>query len=197
MTPNSQSAIVICFGGRAPRALLLGSIAMLLGGCVAAKKRPAIPWQTAAIVRPIIPPLQSVGDSTLPDVTSIPERAPVSPRITFPSAHPPPPRSRAASQPVQTNENDKQPDGPLIVPQITAQESATAQQEINASLSAAERNLEAVRGKKLNAAQSDVSSKVKGFMNDAREAARSGDWTRARSLAKKAEVLSEELARSL
>jgi hypothetical protein len=38
---------------------------------------------------------------------------------------------------------------------------------------------------------------VKGFISDAREAGRAGDWPRARDLAKKAQVLSEELANSL
>jgi ribosomal protein S20 len=36
-------------------------------------------------------------------------------------------------------------------------------------------------------------SKIRGFIKDAREAAHAGDWTRASSLAKKAQVLSEEL----
>jgi len=87
-------------------------------------------------------------------------------------------------------------DGPLIVPQVSATESAAAQQEINANLASAERNLEAVRAKNLNATQTDMANKAKGFMDEAREAAQSGDWARARSLAKKAQVLAEELARS-
>jgi hypothetical protein len=49
----------------------------------------------------------------------------------------------------------------------------------------------------LNATQSDLASKVRGFLKDAREAAQIGDWSHARSLAKKAQVLSEELASSL
>jgi hypothetical protein len=38
---------------------------------------------------------------------------------------------------------------------------------------------------------------VRSFISDAREAGRAGDWARARDLAKKAQVLSEELADSL
>ena len=64
------------------------------------------------------------------------------------------------------------------------------------SVSAAERNLASVRGKNLNAAQSDLVSKIEGFLKDARDAAKAGDWVRARSLAKKAQVLSEELVGS-
>jgi len=85
----------------------------------------------------------------------------------------------------------------MIAPQLTPQESAVAQQQTNLSLSIAERNLGAAHGKNLNAAQSDLISKIRGFIKDAREAAQSADWSRARSLAKKAQVLSEELAGSL
>jgi hypothetical protein len=85
----------------------------------------------------------------------------------------------------------------MISPQLTAQETAAAQQETNQSLTIAEKNLAATRGKRLNAAQSDLASKIRGFLKDAREAAGSGDWSHARSLAKKAQVLSEELASSL
>jgi len=46
----------------------------------------------------------------------------------------------------------------------------------------------------LNAAQQDLASKVRSFMAEARGAAQIGDWTRARAAAKKAEVLSQELA---
>jgi hypothetical protein len=85
----------------------------------------------------------------------------------------------------------------MIAPQQTPQESAVAQQQTKQSLSIAERNLESARGKNLNAAQSDLVSKIKGFIKDAREAGQIADWSRARSLAKKAQVLAEELAGSL
>jgi hypothetical protein len=162
---------------------------------MAAKKRPAIHWQTASIVHPIIPSPRPSDASTLPEVTSIPALELPPPRIAFLPAHPGPPRPRVPAQP-PANASTKD-DGPLIVPQLTAEESANAQQEANASLATAEKNLEAVRGKTLNAAQTDMSNKVKSFMNDARQAARVGDWTRARGLAKKAQVISEELAHSL
>ena len=58
-------------------------------------------------------------------------------------------------------------------------------------------NLGAARGKTLSAVQRDLVSKIQGFIKDAREAAQITDWSRARSLAKKAQVLSEELASSL
>jgi hypothetical protein len=88
-------------------------------------------------------------------------------------------------------------EAPMISPQLTAQETAAAQQETHQSLAIVEKNLASTRGKRLNATQSDLASKVRGFLKDAREAAQIGDWSHARSLAKKAQVLSEELASSL
>jgi hypothetical protein len=86
---------------------------------------------------------------------------------------------------------------PTIATQLTPQEAAAARQQTNQSLSIAEKNLESVRGRNLNAAQSDLASKIREFIKDAREAAQIADWSRARSLAKKAQVLSEELAGSV
>ena len=88
-------------------------------------------------------------------------------------------------------------EAPLIAPQLTPQESAVAQQQTNQSLGIAEKNLASASGKKLNAAQADLVSKIRGFIKDAREAAQVADWSRARSLANKAQVLSEELVGSL
>jgi len=109
-----------------------------------------------------------------------------------------PPRPRASTPPSATAGTDAEKlNAPLIAPQLTAQESAVAQQQTTQSLSIAEKNLDSARGKTLNAAQSDLVSKIRGFVKDAREAVQIADWSRARSLAKKAQVLSEELAGSL
>jgi hypothetical protein len=109
-----------------------------------------------------------------------------------------PPRPRASTPPpAPTGSDTEKLEPPTIAVQLTPQESAAARQQTNQSLSIAEKNLESVRGKNLNAAQSDLVSKIRGFIKDAREAAQIADWSRARSLAKKAQVLSEELAGSV
>jgi hypothetical protein len=174
---------------------LLGSAAILASGC-AARKNPTIPWNTAVLVRPIAPQRPSpaeVDEVPVPDIgleipqppTSLVTRtpAPVRPRGVAPSANP-----AALSG---------KPEAPQIVPELSTQESASLQRETNQSLAAAERNLAATTGKSLNATQSDLASKVRIFISDARESGRAGDWTRARDLAKKAQVLSEELVGSL
>jgi len=110
---------------------------------------------------------------------------------------PPRPRVIAPPTPATPVADAEKPEAPTIAPQLTQQESAAAQQETHESLNIAEKNLASTNGKKLNASQSDLVSKIKGFLKDAREAAQAGDWARARNLAKKAQVLSEELARSV
>ncbi len=109
---------------------------------------------------------------------------------------PPRPRVSAPSSAGADPEAEKLA-APMLAPQLSPQETVVARQETNQSLNIAEKNLAFTQGKRLNASQSDLVSKIRGFLKDAREAAQVGDWSRARSLAKKAQVLSEELAGSL
>jgi hypothetical protein len=171
----------------------LGCAAVLLNGC-SMRKRPAIAWATAIQVKPAIPARVSetkeVPEDEIPDlhieIASFPSRL-----IT---THSTPPRPRVSTPANSAGGNDEEKSGaPQLVPQLTAEETAGAQQQTNQSLTIAEKNLESARGKRLNAAELDLVSKIKGFLKDAREAAQSADWARARSLSKKAEVLSQEL----
>jgi hypothetical protein len=177
----------------------LGLAIVVLGGCAAEKKTKAqaFPWATVKSVRPVRP---SIGTS--PPDTTVSDFLP-----EFELEAPPPPspvaeiqsmpqRPRIAAAPPGPS-NPARPEAPQIAPQLTAQETAAAEQQTNLSLSIAERNIAASRGKTLNPTQSDLASKVRSFVTEAREAAHSGDWTRASNAAKKAQVLSEELARSL
>lgn len=72
-----------------------------------------------------------------------------------------------------------------------------AKAETQHSLEIAEWNLAQTQGKKLNTAQEDVASKIRGFMETSRDAMKDSDWQRAKNLAKKAEVLSHELVANL
>ena len=162
------------------------------------RRRPDIPWATAVQVKPIAlqhtAEANGVSEDPLPELRF--ELPPSSSRLN--SLRTAPPRPRSSIPPTATTGNDtEKSEAPTIVPQLTPQEFAVAQQQTNESLGIAERNLRAARGKTLSAAQSDLVSKIRGFMKDAREAAQITDWSRARSLAKKAQVLSEELASSL
>jgi len=171
----------------------LGCAAIVLGGC-AVQKKPAIPWRTAVLVRPLAPQKPASADepAEIPDLRlEIPPPDPIFVPRTSPA------RPRTFAPPPNREAQTERPQMPLIVPELSAQESGQLQQETQQYLSDAERNLSAASRKALNAAQTDLASKVRGFIADAREAGKVGDWSRARDLAKKAQVLSEELANSL
>jgi hypothetical protein len=180
--------------------ILLGCVSAgwaMVSGC-SFRRKPAISWSTAIQVRPV-PQQQAaaagdVSEDPLPEWRI--ELPPFSPRLLSLRNAPPPPRGSAPPS-ANAGSNGEKLETPMITPRLSSEEAAAARQETNQSLNIAERNLESVRGRSLNAAQADLVSKIKSFIKDAREAAQVGDWTRARSLAKKAQVLSEELAGSL
>jgi hypothetical protein len=173
-------------------------MAFAMSGCIL-RKRAAIPWASAVQVRPVVEPRPAVDGADL----EVPEfnldleplaalLVPV--RMAPPRPHVPPPPSPSPAAPVPA---EGKPPAPTIAPQLSQAEFAAAQQETNQSLDIAEKNLAAASGRTLNAAQNDLVSKIKAFLKDAREAARAGDWLLARNLAKKAQVLSEELLHSV
>ena len=175
------------------------SLVFSMSGCTA-RRRPAIPWATAVQVRPVLQARVAGADDAGLDAPEfnidleplaalmVPVRTaqPLRPHVV-------PAPSPTPAAPVA----EDKPPAPNIAPELSKAESAAARQETNESLEIAERNLAATRGKTLNAAQSDLVSKIKGFLADARKAAGVGDWALARSLAKKAQVLSEELLHSV
>lgn len=183
---------------RAGALLLLASgCALVVGGCVErhAKAKP-FPWSTFAYTRPLTPAAvtERVDDSDLlADVA--PEVEP--PPSALVLARAVPSRPRVAAAPAASNEGSNKADVPQIAPQLTVGEANAAQQQTNQSLSVAEHNLGSAEGKSLNPTQQDLASKVRSFLAEVREAMQSGDWTRARNAAKKAEVLSQELVSSL
>jgi hypothetical protein len=173
---------------------VFGAAAILVSGC-AARKKPTIPWSTAVLVRPIAPqPSSAPGDLEDPVPELKLEIPPPPPPL---STRPVPARPRRIAPAINQNAAPEKTDNPQIVPELTTQVSSALQREANQTLATAERNLAATAGKSLDATQSDLASKVRSFISDAREAGRAGDWERARDLAKKAQVLSEELAGSL
>lgn len=172
----------------------LASAAILLGGC-AARKTPAIPWSTAVLVRPVPRQLPPVAENPRDPVPDLRIELPPPPAPLAPRAIPARPRSVTPSQ--NENARPEKLDAPRIVPELSVQESASLERQTEESLSVAERNLASTRRKSLNAVQSDLASKIRSFISDAREAGRTGDWGRAYELAQKAQVLSEQLAGSL
>jgi len=173
--------------------------AAILSGCAAAQKPRAktFPWATVRNVRPLAPKTSlvanAVPDESLADL-ELDVPAPPSPIAAIQSA---PQRPHVAVVSGGSGSSPRPPEPPQIAPQLTAEETAAAQQRTTESVNVAERNIAASQGRSLNATQSDLASKVRSFLTEAREAAHVGDWTRASNAAKKAQVLSEELAGSL
>jgi hypothetical protein len=169
----------------------------LLGGC--AERRPkarVFPWATASLARPMPPETGATSsddaDENVPDLQ--PEPPPPSSSLAL--EHSVPARPRVPAAPAAPAEEAK-PEPVQIAPQLTPEESSAAKQQTYLSLNIAQRNIETTQGKNLSASQMDVASKVRSFIAEAESAAHSGDWVRARSAAKKAEVLSTELASSI
>ena len=174
------------------------ALIVLLGGCAQRQvKARSFPWSTYAYTRPVAPailPTDSDDDvDPLADATV--EIAPPPSGLVI--ARTAPPRPRVPVTNPSQGDTDNKPDVPQIVPQLTAAEASAAQQQTSISLSVAEHNIGSAEGKTLNATQQDLASKIRSFMAEAHDAAKTGDWTRAKNAAKKAEVLSQELASSL
>ena len=173
---------------------------LIISGC-AERKKPAVSWVGAGLSRPVVPAtVTAPKPRPLPDesVDPVPElQLEVPPPPPLLAIHTSPARPHVAPTPVAENNGENKPEAPVIAPQMSAAEASAARQQMTSSINEAERNLARSQGKALNANQSDLAAKIKQFIGDAQSASREGDWTRARSLATKAQVLSEELASSL
>jgi hypothetical protein len=183
---------------RRPHSVMIAAVigAVLLSEGCAEKRARAYPWATAIAVRPHAPVL-APGYTPTP----IDESAPDLPWDFVPASGlaltRQPARPRVPVQTAPEVVGSAKPDPLSLAPQLSQQEIAAAQQQMNDSLGIAQRNLETAKNHKLNATQSDLASKVNSFVEESNAAVKEGDWTRARNLARKAQLLSEELASSL
>jgi len=182
------------------RALLgaAGVILLLPSGCMGIRSHrhtPAIPWEAAVRIRPRLPE----KTSTAADAESVPDLQPLipPPAALFTTLHDAPPRPRMPAAPAAETDSAGPVEAPVIAPQLSAAEASAAQAQTRNSLSIAEHNLARARGRSFTSMQADLAEKVRGFIDQAREAGREVDWVRARNLAEKAQLLSEELIRSL
>src|ERR1700726_2525176 len=200
MTTNKPQQCSVKSRSHACAALVFGfCAALLISGCAERKPTP-VSWRGAGLSRPIVPAtITAPKPRPLPDesVDPVPElQLELPPPPPLLAVRTPPARPRVAPAPVPDNSADR-PEAPVIAPQMSDAEASAARQQMTSSLNEAEKNLARSQGKQLNATQSDLAAKIKQFIGDAQSASREGDWTRARSLATKAQVLSEELASSL
>jgi hypothetical protein len=147
--------------------------------------------------------------STAPDTDASPPVEALSVPPTLPAAEEPPvsadlpatnpmpaPRRPSAEQP-NASEPASHPPAPQISPQLSPGDQASYVRSTNEDLATAERSLQQASGRQLNAAQQDLAGKIRSFTDQARDAGKGGDWTRAQNLAQKARLLSIELINSL
>ena len=180
-----------------PKTLLLSLCLSVLwcGGCVTPAKKPAtVHFPAAVLVHPIVP--QATAENALVEAPDIPLDI-ASPPERLGTQRNPPARPHVAAAPTPEPQPAERGAEPIIAPELSDDQVATAKIETHRSLIVADRNLALTQGKRLNSAQGDLASKVRGFMETSRDAMKNGDWPRARNSAKKAEVLSQELANSL
>jgi len=170
--------------------------ALLLPGCAEKKITAPRPWPAVINVRPILPAAAAAvpaeSEESAPDLQWDFAPPPSDLIVTWQPARP-----RVTVQPPADAADLAKPAAPSLAPQLSEQEIALAQSQMNDSVAIAQRNLDAAKGRTLNPTQTDLASKVTSFLRESKDAVRDGDWTRARNLAKKAQLLSEELAASL
>jgi hypothetical protein len=142
------------------------------------------------------PPLDAtaVEPPTVPTTTDAPS-------VDLPLAKAAPPPRRAPSAPAATEANEADnaahPPAPRIAPQLSRGDQQAYQHRIDDDSSVAQKNLQSSSGRQLNAAQQDLVDKIRGFLDQSREAGKEGDWARSENLAQKARLLSVELINSL
>jgi hypothetical protein len=173
-----------------------------LGGCAEKQVHAAAPAAPVPIeaVRPMTtapdtdatPPAEqaAVAAPTLPTAST------PAPPVAIPATKPPAPRKPATEQTPAADAAPSRLPGPQIAPQLSPGDEAAYQRKTSEDVSVAESNLQQTDGKRLNAAQSDLTEKIRSFLQQSRDASKTGDWARAQNLAQKARLLSVELINS-
>jgi hypothetical protein len=119
------------------------------------------------------------------------------PQMSSALSNPPrPPAPRRVAVPTEPEAEPTKQEAPQISPQLSPEEKSRAQASTDADVKAAQQGLDAAARHTLNATQQDMVDKISGFLTQAREAISVADWLRAKNLAQKAHVLSNELVRS-
>jgi hypothetical protein len=159
--------------------------------------------------KPVKPKFIQVG-VTQPPHEPFPQDAPVvPPQIDSPAlpyfepqmssalSNPPrPPAPRRVAVPTEPEPEPTKQEAPQISPQLSPEEKSHAQASTDADIKGAQQGLDTAAHHTLNPTQQDMVDKISGFLTQAREAIGVADWLRAKNLAQKAHVLSNELVRS-
>jgi hypothetical protein len=179
-------------GERQPVFLGLALLALLFPlGCPKKPVRPDIA-KNGLVKPPLVMPREV--DATPPEMAN-PAPLPLPVLIIRPPN--PPTVHRAASNNTEPEPEPVKPEAPQISPQLSPDESARAQSSADKDIRTAQQNLDFASGKRLTVNQQDMADKIRGFLKQAQDAKAISDWSRAKSLAEKARLLSDELVKSL
>jgi hypothetical protein len=186
-------------------ALLACGFSISAGGCGPKNVHAAAPVAAApapAEERPMniapdtdaSPPSETVAAP--PALPAAPAPSPAA--VTIPTPKPAAPRRQSGEQQPAEAESEQaaHPPAPQISPQLSPSDQASYERKTGEDTSVAEKNLQEIGGKQLNAAQQDLVGKIRSFLSQSRDASKGGDWARAQNLAQKARLLSAELINS-
>lgn len=101
---------------------------------------------------------------------------------------PPPPKTPPAK---------RESPPPVLSPQVGREDEDRLSREANARIRKAEQTVQQIDQKKLAKDQQGTLSTIRSFLANAREALTARDFPRATNLAEKAQILAEELVRTL
>lgn len=151
----------------------------------------APPQAAPVIIASTLPGPPDIGID--PSATEPPPiSATMPPELEPPKPPPPPPRAAAPPKPAAPAPAPEQPAPPALVQIFTAQEAREYTRALNQSLDIVEKDLKILASKTLNAEQSDSVNRIRTFQKQA-EQARDQDLVTAVSLARRAEVLAQDL----
>jgi hypothetical protein len=108
-----------------------------------------------------------------------------------------PPRPTRQAPPPPSAHPARQEPPPRLSPQVSSDRETQLTQEVNAKIQGVERTLLSIDQQKLKADQSETYQTVYSFLAQAREALANKDFQQAMNLAQKADVLSDELSKTV
>ncbi|MBV9608857.1 MAG: hypothetical protein JO187_04815 [Acidobacteria bacterium] len=179
-----------------------------VSGCVLKKRRPPVPQQTQAptITAPIADSIPEAAETTPPPPPPAPPATEEagkktkprhSAKKTTPPPQPPPPQAQSQTQKpgrvVIQEGGAQQPEGTLSA-SLGAEESTHQRQSTAQLLDSTQNNLRSIN-RQLTAEEQAMVAQIKDYMEQSLKATRDSDPVRARNLALKAHLLSDELVR--
>ena len=92
---------------------------------------------------------------------------------------------------------ERQEPPPRLAPQVTEDQEEQLIDETNKRIQGAERRVQSIDSRRLAADQQETYQTIQSFLNQAKAALSRKDFPRALNLANKAQILSDELSRTL